>query len=200
MNKKTVMFASGATGLILALSACGKGTYGYEVSGTVQEQYVDYDCPGEDLSMDAVAFVDAKNPGTTGKKQSDSGSSGDDKKPDDKKKDSKAGNQQGAGQQPQAAPQGVPQGGKKSTTPSPAATKNSGVKLKSKPDKPEKVKNGKVPTRKYKSKPKGCKEEYEIFVVDSSGDLYEQDVRQADYDKCLAVTSTPKLFPLCTKG
>lgn len=200
MNKKTVVIASGATGLILALGGCDKGTYEYEVSGTVQEQYVDYeDCPGVDLAMDTVAFVagGTKPGGGTGKKSSNSDTS--DKKADDKKKDSKVQAPQGGVQQ--AQPQSGQQGGRKSATPSATPKKNTGVKLKSKPDKPERIKSGKVPKPTYKSKPdKGCKDEYEIFVLANDGELYEQDVRKADYDKCLAAKSDPKFFPLCTKG
>ena len=65
VNKKTVKIASGAAGIILAVSACGTKTYDYDVSGVVQEQYLDYeDCPGVNLSMDTVAFVAGGGEGT----------------------------------------------------------------------------------------------------------------------------------------
>lgn len=69
-----------------------------------------------------------------------------------------------------------------------------GVKLKKKPDSAERV--SKVPTPKYRSKPRGCKvDDYELFIR-SNGSLYEQDVRKVDYDKCLATKSAR--FPRCT--
>lgn len=213
MNKKTVMIASGAAGLILTLSACGTETYEYQVSGTVQDQWLDYDCPGEDIAMDAVAFVAGTGKGSStggggkgtksdskGSSKKDSGDGDKDKKGSDKKK-----NEQSKKPSTGTASSGGSTGGTSKSSPTAkASTKNKGVKLKSKPEKAEKIKNGKLPKPKYRFKPEGCDNEYEIFVLDANGDLYEQDVRKADYDKCLAAKvrsgQSKKLFPLCTKG
>lgn len=152
VNKKTAVIASGIAGTILALSACGTGSYEYQVSGVVQAEQIDWDCPGEGIAMDAVAFV---------------------------AKPTKASD-------------------KKSATPKPV--KNKGVKLSKKPDKPERIKSGKVPGPKFKFAGDGCETEYEIFVLADDGYLYEQDVRKSDFDNCAQMRVKKKLFPLCTKG
>lgn len=209
MNKKTVMIGSGALDLILGLGACGTETYEYQVSGEVLEQYVDYDCPGADLALDAVSFE--LRGGKGGKKKSDSNSSD---------TDTDSGTEQQAAPQAKStatakAPTKTPKattgtsskGGTKSATPSPTPTvkkvSNKGVKLSKKPEKPEKLKGLVVPKPVYKVKPKGCETEYEIFVL-SGGKLYEQDVRKVDFDKCgrapIPKGYTNRLFPLCTKG
>jgi hypothetical protein len=220
MNKKTVMIASGVVGLILASSACGSTTYSYDVSGLVEGQQVDYDCPGTDLSMDAVAFVSGKggSGGTGGKKKSDSGSSDGDsgsgdsgKKKSDKKADTKKVDKAPAkGDQKANGSVAQPKTGTSANLTPSASTKpvklraNKGVNLNDKPEKPEKLKSKKLPKVKYQFKPHGCKAEYEIFVWGKSGYLYEQDVRKVDYDKCLSAKVekglSAKRFPICTKG
>jgi len=214
VNKKTMTIVSGVATGILALSACGSGTYDYQVSGAVQAQQLDYDCPNENVAMEAVAFVAGKGGG----KKSGGGSAG--KKSSDKKADSDSAIEQEAKQEPVKKPTPTPSAKsgtsrrgtsstpsqKSSPKPSPTATKvkNKGVKLKQKPEKPEKLKGKQVPKLKYKVKPHGCETEYEIFVLTDDGDLYEQDVRQVDYEKCLAAEIPTglksKLFPLCTEG
>lgn len=193
-----------ATTGILALSACGTETYEYKVSGAVQGQQVDYDCPGEDIALDAVAFESGRGRGTgnssSGKKTTaESDDSGERAAPQDKKVVTKA---------PSKAPTTSTGSGDgvKAATPTPTVKKvsNKGVKLKSKPEGPEKLKGLKVPKVLYKVKPKGCETEYEIFVLASDGYLYEQDVRRADYESCemakIPSGEKTKLFPLCTKG
>lgn len=227
VNKKTVKIASGAAGIILAVSACGTETYDYKVSGLVQGQQVDYDCPNE-LSMDAVAFVAGHGKGGGGKsssKNSGSSSSSDSSDSDSSSSSNTTTNNRqqqnrSSGTTNSKAPSKAPS--KAASTPaskapstgsgttrrsaSPTATpvKNKGVKLKEKPEKPEKLKGKKLPKLKYKFKPKGCETEYEIFVLADDGYLYEQDVRKVDYDKCLKAKvpagKKSKLFPLCTKG
>lgn len=223
VNKKTVKIASGAAGIILAVSACGTETYDYEVSGLVQGQQVDYDCPNE-LSMDAVAFVTGKGGGSKGSKNSGSSSSSDSSDSDSSSSSNNNTTTNNRQQQNRAsgtttskAPSSAasapaskaPSTGSGTTqrSASPTATpsvKNKGVKLKKKPEKPEKLKGKKLPKLKYKFKPRGCETEYEIFVLANDGNLYEQDVRKVDYDNCLKAKipagKKSKLFPLCTKG
>jgi hypothetical protein len=203
MNKKTVTITSGALGLILLTACGGTETYSYQVSGVVQAQQVDYDCPGEDIAMDAVAYVAGSGKGSSsgggsGKKSNNNSdndsdvSSSDKKAPASKAPASKAPSTSGGGGTTSKAP----------SSPAPSKTpSNKGVKLKDKPEKAEKLKGLKVPKVKYAIKPKGCETEYEIFVL-SGNTLYEQDVRRVDYDKCLTAKTTAgkKLFPLCTKG
>jgi hypothetical protein len=183
MKKKTALITSGACGLILAIGACTGSNYAYEVSGSIEARQIDYDCPGEDTALDPVAFIAGKGGGGKSKSKSSSG-----------KKKAEA---------PKVSP-----GKTTSSTSRPKTSsgsrkgplKNRGVSLNEKPDKPEKIKGKTAPKPKYKIKPKGCKEEYEIFVL-SDGDLYEQDVRKVDYDRCLTAKGQSRfLFPLCTKG
>jgi hypothetical protein len=213
VNKKTMKIASGVTGLLLAASACktgnGSDTYDYEVSGIVQGQQVDYDCPNE-LSMDAVAFVTGKGGGgkSSGKKSSSDSSSSDSSDSSDSSTTSKAPSKapsKAASTPASKAPSTGSGTSQRSASPSAApSVKNKGVKLKKKPEKPEKLKGKKLPKVKYKFKPKGCETEYEIFVLADDGYLYEQDVRKADYDNCVKAKipagKKNKLFPLCTKG
>ena len=225
VNKKTVKIASGAAGIILAISACGTDTYDYEVSGLVQGQQVDYDCPGEDIAMDAVAFVTGGNKGGSKGSKTSSGNSSSSESDGDasSSSDSKTQKQGKAvsGTTTSKAPSKTPS--KAASTPasktpstgsgttqrsaSPSVTptvKNKGVELKKKPEKPERLKGKKIPKLKYQFKPKGCETEYEIFVLADDGYLYEQDVRKVDYDNCVAAKvpagKKNKLFPLCTKG
>lgn len=223
VNKKTVKIASGAAGIILAVSACGTETYDYEVSGLVQGQQVDYDCPNE-LSMDAVAFVTGKGGGNKSSSKNSGSSSSSDSSDSDSSSSSNNTTTNNRQQQNRAsgtttskAPSGAastpaskaPSTGSgtnsRSSSPSPTpSVKNKGVKLKKKPEKPEKLKSKKLPKLKYKFKPRGCETEYEIFVLANDGNLYEQDVRKVDYDNCLKAKipagKKSKLFPLCTKG
>lgn len=188
VNKKTAMIASGIAGTILALSACGTGSYEYQVSDVVQAEQIDWDCPGEDIAMDAVAFV-AKptKPSKTSKKS------------DSKKSDDKGDNKKDSKKSSKSAKSGdTKTSDKKSATPKPV--KNKGVKLSKKPDKPERIKSGKVPGPKFKFAGDGCETEYEIFVLADDGYLYEQDVRKSDFDNCEQMRVKKKLFPLCTKG
>ena len=193
MNKKIAVITATVTGGILTLSACSKSDYSYEVSGIVQEQYVDYeDCPLDNLAMEHVGFSEASNGGTGSSKKSDNGSSG-------KKADGPVKKQDSPTKKASTAPStsggaGLGTTAKPSAKPSAKAPSNKGVKLKSKPEKPERVKNIGKPAKKQK----GCKEEYEIFVLANDGYTYEQDVRKVDYDKCLEAKVEPKLFPLCT--
>lgn len=228
VNKKTVKIASGAAGIILAISACGTETYDYKVSGLVQGQQVDYDCPNE-LSMDAVAFVAGSKPsggGKSGSKNSGSSSSSDSSDSDSSDSDSSSSSNtttnnrqqqnRSSGTTNSKAPSKAastpaseaPSTGsgttRRSASPTATPVKNKGVKLKEKPEKPEKLKGKKLPKLKYKFKPEGCETEYEIFVLADDDYLYEQDVRRVDYDKCLKAKvpagKKSKLFPLCTKG
>lgn len=190
MNKKTVMFAAGAAGVILTLSACGADSYEYQVSGDVVSQQVDYKCPKKTLSMEAVAFTTGSHKGSS---NSDSGSS-----PKSTKTPSATSSKRGAGTGT-STPRSTTRTA--SPTPSPKVLGNKGVTLSSKPDKPEKLRSVPRPVVWHK----GCKvDDYEIFVQAKDGTLYEQDVRKADYDNC-ARAGIPKgkkykLFPLCTKG
>lgn len=85
--------------------------------------------------------------------------------------------------------------GKETKSSSPKNVPDDGVKLSKKPEKPERIR--KVPAVKHASKPKGCEVEYELFVQNSEG-LFEQDVRQVDFDKCMDEKREP--FPACTKN
>lgn len=215
VNKKTMTIVSGAATGILALSACGGGTYDYQISGLVQGQQVDYDCPN-DLSMDAVAFVAGNGGGgkkSSGKKSSKSDDTSDSDSDTTSQQQKSAVSGTTATKTPSKAPSASasqkPSTGsgtsQRSATPSATpSVKNKGVKLDKKPEKPEKLKGKKLPKVKYKFKPDGCETEYEIFVLADDGNLYEQDVRKVDYDKCEAAKipagKKNKLFPLCTKG
>lgn len=197
MNKKTVMIASGATGLILTLGACGTETYEYQVSGIVETQQVDYECPGVDIAMDAVAFEAKPVP----KKKPDGNSANDSEvkaKPTPKPSSSTTKPSSGSSKKGTPTAKSSPTASASKTGKTSKKPSNKGVKLNKKPEKPEKVKNGKVPKLKYTFKPKGCEAEYEIFVTDGSGNLYEQDVRKVDYDRCAQLRVKTKLFPGCT--
>jgi hypothetical protein len=191
MNKKTAAIVSGTAGLILTLGACSTATYQYKVSGTVQGQQITYNCPGKSVAMDIVSFE------TGGKKKRNSGSN---TAPSPRPLVSK----KPTGRNTQKPSSGVTTSN--TSKPSPSATtakvkSNTGVTLSEKPEAPELAKNGTVPTPAYRSRPKGCKvDDYEIFVLNGSGDLYEQDVRKVDYDRCSRFKGTVKLFPRCTKG
>jgi hypothetical protein len=197
MNKRTVAFLGGTVGVILTVGGCGGTTYEYQVSGTVSGQHLDVDCPKSKkgvLSMEAVSFDTGKHKTTTKTKKSKTGKSA--KAP--KGKPTKS-----------PTPTATKSAGSK-TSPSATATRkptqkavrNVGVSLSEKPDKPERLKGLGVPNEPYKFR-KGCKWEYEIFVL-SGGHLYEQDVRKVDYQKCQRARVPKgqiyKLFPLCTKG
>lgn len=221
VNKKTMVIVSGTAGLVLGLSACGTETYDYEVSGAVEAQQVDYDCPGEDIAMDTVAFVAGTGRGSSGgsggrssnnsRSDSDSGSSNSNS---NSNSGSNSRRQQNGSTPSAGSGKGSTSGSssnsssgstsQRSSSPSAKPVKNSGVKLSKKPEKPEKVKGKKVPKLKYKVKPKGCETEYEVFVLADDGNLYEQDVRKVDYDNCVTAKvpagKKNKVFPLCTKG
>lgn len=197
-QKKTVVIASGVAAVALFATGCsGSDKYEYGVSGKVQSQQIDYDCPGENLSMEPVGFGEKTTGGSGGKSSSRSttsdgdgnGNAGKAKKEPSQKKDESDGGGTGGGSN---------SGSNKVSKPS---KKNKGVKLSKKPDSPQKVKKA---TKSFDVKPKGCENEYEIFVLDKKGNLYEQDVRKIDYNKCLAAKvpsgEKAKLFPLCTKG
>lgn len=188
VNQKTAVIASASVMAALLLTGCAGSTkHEYRVSGTVKAQQIDYDCSNENLSMEMVGFGDKG--GASGR----SGSSKSVKK-SDRKSDSSDRSSGTSG--------GVGGSGMDNSISRPSKPKNKGVKLDGKPDAPEKV--NKVPKAVFGSRSSGCDTEYEIFVTDQKGDLYEQDVRKVDYDQCLA-SKVPsgqraKLFPLCTKG
>jgi hypothetical protein len=188
MNKKTAAIASGATGLILTLGACSTATYQYTVSGRVQGQQITYDCPGEDVALDTVAFT------AGGKKKNNNGVG------------AASPSRPPASNKPSGRNTGKSSSGTTaSSTPKPSTTaakvkSNKGVTLSEKPEAPEMVKSGKVPSPPSRLNLRGCKvDDYEIFVLDGNGVLYEQDVRKVDYNKCNAYKGTIKLFPRCTK-
>lgn len=186
MNQKTAAIASGVVAVALLTGCTGTSTYQYEVKGAVQGQQVDYDCPGEDLAMEIAGF-DAGKGG--GKARSSSRKS----KPKARERTSSDGNGGSTGRKSR-------NGGSEQVKKTPKI-KNKGISLNKKPESPEKIKKIK---KSFKFKPKGCKDEYEIYVRASNGNLYEQDVRRVDYDKCLKARipsgQKAKLFPLCTKG
>lgn len=189
VNKKTMMLVTGTAIGAFGLIGCGAGsssTFKYEVSGTVEAAQVDYECGGDvDLDADPVAFVAGKGKGTGPSARKSSGGS---TKSSSKTKDQ--------GSRPSTATKAPTA---KAKTPGPAASvptaPNRGVTLSKKPDKPERVIKVKPP--KYKSKPRGCRNEYELFVRNKDG-LFEQDVREVDYDRC---SDKPReLFPACTSN
>jgi hypothetical protein len=207
VNKKTAMIVSGAAGIILTASACSGETHEYQVSGLVQGQQIDYDCPGEDVAMDAVAFVTGKggSSGGSGGRSSSSSSNSNSNSNGNKssKSDSDSGAKSDSNRKNNSDSSNSDSGqGKKSSKP--AAPKNKGVKLEKKPEKPQKLKGLTIPKLLIPANLKGCEEEYEIFVLAKDGYLYEQDVREADYRKCegagIPAGQKAKLFPLCTKG
>lgn len=191
VNKKTIAILAGSVVLPLGLVGCSEGsgkTYSYEVSGTVEAAHVDYECEG-DLAMEPAAFVAGgtkprPKKADPGGSSSDSDSSGDAKKGESAKKDVAA-SKAPASKTPSKAPASA----------SKAPAKPGGVKLSKKPDKPERVTKVKPP--KYKHKPKGCHEEYELYVKNREG-LFEQDVREVDYDRCS--DKARESFPACTKN
>lgn len=201
MNKKALTFLGGTAGFIFALSACSGDTYEYTVSGDVVSQQIDYKCPKGTLSMEAVAFTTGKHKSTRSGSSSDSGTAS---SPKPTKTSSNGAGRRATSPSPtptrtaSATSTATPV---RTATPTPAPVRNKGVTLSSKPDKAEKLRA--LP--KALVWHKGCKvDDYEIFVVDKKGDLYEQDVRKADYNNC-ARAGIPKgkkykLFPLCTKG
>lgn len=75
----------------------------------------------------------------------------------------------------------------------PRTRSNKGVQLSRKPDKPHRIAH--IPVV-HGTRPSGCKvDDYELYIM-SNGDLYEQDVRAADYHACLE--QALMMFPLCT--
>lgn len=187
MNKKFRTIAAGATVGILALTGCTEDTYSYEVSGTVEARQIDYDCPNEDVAMDAVAFVAGKG-GTSGG-GSRSGSGGSSGGSSGKSSGSTGKSGKGSGSTSTS-------GGTLGSSSTGKSTKTgSGVKLKKKPAKPEKIKGGKVPKPLYAKKPKGCETEYELYIRNDDG-LFEQDVRREDYDNC----TEGEKFAACTES
>jgi hypothetical protein len=193
VNKKTIAVLTGTVILPLAAVGCSGGsskTYSYEVSGVVEAAQVDYECKG-DLDMEAASFVVGR--AKPKPKKADSGDSssdsGDNKQEEPAKKNVAT---------PKAPANKAPSKAPASRTPasrSKEPAKSGGVKLSKKPDKPERVTKIKPP--KYKHKPKGCHEEYELFVKNREG-LFEQDVRKVDYDNCL--DKARERFPACTKN
>lgn len=194
VNKNMLVLASGTAVAVLGIAGCSQGsseTYRYEVSGTVESAQVDYECKG-DLNTDPIAFVAGRGGGTGSSTRKSSGGSRSSSKA--KAGSSEARTPSARSTTPATAPTG------KSKTPSSARATaalkpNKGVSLSKKPDKPERVTKVKPP--KYKSKPKGCRNEYELFVRNKDG-LFEQDVRQVDYERC---SDKPReLFPACTSN
>lgn len=207
MNQKTAVIASGAVAVAL-LTGCSISSYEYRVSGTVEKQQIDYDCPGKDIAMAPIGFSAKGGRGGGG------GSKGNRSKPKRPKKAPSSGSRES---KPEGSKKSVlPGGGTRqeggtspnrlsiSKTNKPVKSskpiKNKGIKLSEKPDSPERVN---APDS-VGLKSKGCENEYEIFVRNKKGDLYEQDVRKVDYDKCLKARvpsgQKAKLFPLCTTG
>lgn len=183
VNKKTGVVVTGTAILSLVVMGCSGGgseTYSYEVSGTVEAAQVDYECEG-DLALDPLSFAVAgagSKPQTLRVRSADSDSSRSDV----------------------AASASPRRKGPARTTPSkapvgktPAVPK--GVKLPKRPDKPERVTRVEPPA--HKSKPEGCEEEHELFIRNADG-LFEQDVREVDYDRCSDEVS--ESFPACTEG
>lgn len=218
VNKKTASIVAGAAGIILGVSGCSTSDYEYDISGDVIGQQLDYDCPkgSKNLAIDLVAFEAGKRPGGSAKKSSDNDSSSSDSDssgsnfssktktatPKPVKSSPSANSKTG---QSTGTNKSSPSPAKKTSTPTPKKTPNKGVKLSKKPDSPDRLnKTRTLPKAKYKYKPKGCKTEYEIFVVASDGYTYEQDVRSEDYRACeqakVPAGKKYKLFPLCTKG
>lgn len=200
MNKKTVAITSSAVAIAMALSACGTKSYSYDVSGTVEGQQVDYDCPGEDLAMSAVAFVTGKSGSSGGSSSSSSGKSS------SSSSGSSGGSKSGSGSssQRQGSSSGSNSNSNSNSKSDPKPVKNKGVKLDKKPDRPERLKSMTLPRLLVPASLKGCEKEYEVFVLAKDGYLYEQDVREVDYRKCedakIPAGQKAKLFPLCTKG
>lgn len=193
MNQKNVAIASGVLALVLVTGCSGSEKYEYQVSGKVDSQQIDYDCPGENLAIEPVAFGD-KGGTSSGNANRSKPVETKPKKAEDLGKTESGAGGTGGTSTIDADPRPVVRKTSSRKT-------NKGVKLDKKPDSPQKVNKAK---KSYSLKPKGCTNEYEIFVLDEKGDLYEQDVRQVDYDKCLSAKipsgQKAKLFPLCTKG
>lgn len=178
MNKKIAAITVGAVVAVLPVSGCANEAYWYAISGTVEAGQIDYDCPAS-RSMEGAAFA----VGTSQPKM--------------------------ATNRAPAKPNSGTHSGKKTAPPKPLApsaapsrtsgatlTKETGgVKLTKKPDKPELI--YRVPAVKHSKAQKGCTVEYELFVRNDDG-LFEQGVRQADYDKCL--DQKLESFPACTEG
>ena len=211
VNKKTASIVAGAAGIILGVSGCSTSDYEYDISGDVIGQQLDYDCPkgSKNLAIDLVAFEAGKGrPGGSTKKSSGgSKSSSSDSKtktatPKPVKSSSAATSKTGQSTGTNKSGQST---AKNTSTPAPKKTSNKGVKLSKKPDSPDRLNRTRtLPKVKYKYRPKGCKTEYEVFVVASDGYTYEQDVRSEDYRACerakVPAGKKYKLFPLCTKG
>jgi hypothetical protein len=172
VNKSALLFLVTTTAVTLSLSGCSNKTYGYEISGVIEAGQLDYDCP-DDPSMDPVGFAAASN------------------KP-----------QKGPSSNPRpivgATSAAIPT--TRATPAAPAASPSVNpsrktVKLPKKPGKPKRVPA--VPVAKHLTVPKGCEVDYELFVRNSDG-LFEQDVRQVDYNRCLDAEN--KDFPACAEG
>lgn len=175
VNKKKILATAGSVFLALGAFGCSGGggkTYSYKVTGTVEAAHIDYEC-GDSLSMEPVGFNAGRGGGSSsgGSRSGGSGTSGGSKGRGTVNKDNSSSSVQKDSKRP-------------------AST---GVRLTKKPDKPERVSRVEVPA--FASKPKGCKEEYELFVRNRDG-LFEQDVRKVDYERCS--DKAREKFPACT--
>lgn len=182
MKKKSGLVLASTIGAISMVVGCGADTYRYEVSGTVEERQIDYDCPGEDVAIEPVGFQAGRSKPKPKPKNntSDDASSADSPTAAPKTERPSRTSAPIAAPTRTGSPTKAPKGGTK------------GVELKEKPAKPVKIPKflkAAIPISLV-----GCKEEPELFVRNADG-LFEQDVRREDFDKCLK----GDVFPACTE-
>lgn len=173
MNKKIAAIAAGAVITALPLSGCSNESYWYAISGVVEDGQVDHDCP-DGGPMEGVAFPVSTAPANRSPARSNPGS------PTGKKAESI---------KPVAPPPAL-----RGSSRTASRKEAGGVKLTKRPEKPEQI--YRIPVIKHAKALKGCATEYELFVRNDAG-LFEQEVRQADYDKCL--DQKLESFPVCTE-
>jgi hypothetical protein len=165
---RVIVAGIGAASLVLTSSACSGSAYEYDISGVVQSGQIDYDCPRH-LSMEDMGFITGSGDGKSPSKRSSSSSSS--RRSKSTKKADRAG--------PEVRVKSSPK---------------SGARLSKKPDKPQRITG--IPKPRYVKKPRGCAvDDYELYILNGD-DLYEQDVRRVDYDKCL--DTKHEHFPRCT--
>lgn len=179
MKKLAPLAAVAALALVTACGSDKGDRVDYEVSGTVVQQWMDYECS---RSMGASAPEMMSMLGTSsssgGKVSSSSSStSGGGGKKADAPKSSSVGAAAAAGGA--AAASGGSDSNKNKATP---------------PAKVAKVPMGK-PVKPKGYSAKYCSEEPELFIKEPDGDVFEQDVTRPHYDAC----SVKEQFPACTK-
>lgn len=176
MNKTRIAASTALTALLLT-SCGGDETYRYEISGSVQDRQIGYDCPGEDTELEPVAFTRSSGGGG---RSSGSGSR------------SSGRSSHSGGDSTTSGGSGAKDGTSGRSRQAPSRPKEPvGAKLTKAPKKPRKI--SKIPSIPLVLATDRCEAEHYLYLR-ADGDLYVQEVRAEDYRRC--DESDP--FPACT--